>query len=134
MKEIRITFYKSNRKNAKSKIKSYAIYGNIKNGKNKFSKTMDFYDCIDRIAHSEYKYITIATTDYNAGCFFNDFSKFYLNTLDIAESRRSNTENKTDLIEAVKTIYYYMILLGSDFDTTYNPFKDSNVIYHLGKF
>lgn len=135
MKEIRLTFYQSTRKNSMNKLTTFCTYCSSKNGKNLFTKDMDFYDAVDKIVSSDYKYITISATNYSDGYFFsaNDMSKFYLNTLDIPESKRYNREIENDLIQIVKLIYYYMILLGADFDYTYNPFTDSNVIYHLGK-
>ena len=132
MKEIRLTFYKSNRKNAKSKLKTYSIYCNTKNVKSEYKKTMDFYDAVDRITSQEFKYVSIAATNYSV-YFFNDYSLFEHNTLDIPESKRYFLDRKKDVIEIVKMIYHYMILFGADFDISYNPFNDPNVIYHIGK-
>ena len=138
MKEIRLYFYKSMRKNAKCKIKSYCIYNGFKNGKNEFKKTMDFYDAIDYISNYGYTktskshYISIAATNYNSGSFFSVNDQTKSNFLDIPESKRFNVDNKAELIELVKLLYHYMILFNADFDYTYNPFTDSNVIYHIG--
>ena len=131
MKEIRLCFYKSMRKNSKYVIKSYNIYCTGRHCKNKYSLNMDFYDAMERLANNEYKFVSIAATNYSDGSFFsvNDLSES--NLLDIPESRRYDTNNNHELVELVKLVYHYMILLGSDFDYNYNPFKDSNVIFHL---
>lgn len=132
MKEIRLYFYKSMRKNSKYAIKSYNIYCTGRHCKNKYSLNMDFYDAMERLSTSEYKFVSIAATNYSGGSFFNVNDLSNSNLLDITESRRYNTDNKHDLVELVKLVYHYMILFGSDFDYNYNPFKDCNVIFHLG--
>lgn len=138
MKEIRLMFYTGTRKNAKCKYKSYAIYNGYKNGKSAYTKN-DLYDAVDYICSlgytgdSKHHYISVAATDYNSAALFNsnDFSKN--NMLDLPETRRYNVDFITERIELFKLVYYYMILLGAEFDYSYNPFKDSNIIFHTGE-
>lgn len=132
MKEIRLCFYKSTRKNSEHFIKSYCVYNGFKNGKSQFAMNMDFYDAVNRLNIYQFKYVSVAATDYNSGRFFSSNDTTKSNMLDIPESRRFNLADKNDLIELIKLIYHYMILFGSDFDYNYNPFTDSNVIFHIG--
>lgn len=134
MKEIRLCFYKSLRKNSKFKYHTHVIFDPCDNPRviTKFKKNMAFYDFINVLIlyNKDFQYVTIAATNYSENIELfssNDFGKS--NVLDIPESKRFRLSSSRDMMEIIKLIYHYMILLGSDFSYDYNPFKDENVLY-----
>lgn len=138
MKELLLTFYRSERKNANGFIKPYSVYCNkgfrrpVKTTLNKY----DFYDVMDRISYFrafDRSYVSVRMNNYTDAQFFsaNDVLKSHHNILFIPESKRYNANNLRDLIELVALIYHYFILIGCDFSYDYNPFVDSNVLFHL---